>query len=101
MSWVFAVRVGISHIVHVVSILLVIINFGDRVFQSRDVNGAVCSGLFELDNNANGVNFCGAGSRVLTVDDRLMVFDCADAVDAAPGRDHKRRWSPEVASKSV
>ena len=54
---VFAVSVGISHIVQVVSMLEVIIRLGDRVFQSRDVRGAVCSGDFEFERRASGVNF--------------------------------------------
>jgi hypothetical protein len=49
-----------SHIVHVVSILEVIIRLGDNVFQSRDVKGAVCSGDFEFDKRAKGVSFCRA-----------------------------------------
>lgn len=57
MSCVFAVRVGISHIVQVVSMLEVIIRLGDRVFQSRDVRGAVCSGDFEFESSASGVSF--------------------------------------------
>jgi hypothetical protein len=54
MSCVFAVNVGISQIVQVVSMLEVIIRLGDIVFQSRDVIGAVCSGDFELESNARG-----------------------------------------------
>ncbi len=54
---VFAVSVGISHIVQVVSMLEVMIKLGDRVFQSRDVRGAVCSGDFEFERSASGVNF--------------------------------------------
>lgn len=57
MSCVFAVRVGISHIVQVVSMLEVIIRLGDKVFQSRDVRGAVCSGDFEFESSASGVSF--------------------------------------------
>ena len=60
MSCVFAVRVGMSHIVQVVSILDVIIRLGETVFQSRDVRGAVCSGDFELDKRARGVSLAGA-----------------------------------------
>ena len=59
MSCVLAVRVGISQIVQVVSILDVIIRLGDNVFQSRDVKGAVCSGDLEFERRAKGVNFCG------------------------------------------
>ena len=61
LSWaincVFAVRVGMSHIVQVVSMLEVMMSFGERVFQSRDVRGAVCSGVFELERRASGVSF--------------------------------------------
>lgn len=46
-----------SHIVQVVSMLDVMISFGESWFQSRDVRGAVCSGVLELDNSASGVNF--------------------------------------------
>jgi len=46
-----------SQIVQVVSMLLVMINFGLRVFQSSDVSGAVCSGVFELERRASGVSF--------------------------------------------
>ena len=53
---------GISHIVHVVSMLEVIIRLGDSVFQSRDVRGAVCSGDLEFERSASGVSFCGGGS---------------------------------------
>ena len=48
---------GISQIVQVVSMLEVMIKLGERVFQSREVSGAVCSGDFELDSNARGVSF--------------------------------------------
>ncbi len=53
-SCVFAVKVGISQIVHVVSMLEVMIKLGDIVFQSKDVIGAVCSGDFEFESNASG-----------------------------------------------
>lgn len=43
--------------VQVVSMLLVMIKLGETVFQSSDVNGAVCSGVFEFDNRANGLSF--------------------------------------------
>jgi hypothetical protein len=46
-----------SHIVQVVSMLEVMMSFGERVFQSRDVRGAVCSGVFELERRASGVSF--------------------------------------------
>jgi hypothetical protein len=57
MSWVFAVNVGMSHIVHVVSMLDVMMSFGDMVFQSREVRGAVCSGVLEFERRARGVSF--------------------------------------------
>lgn len=46
-----------SQIVQVVSMLEVMIRLGETVFQSNDVRGAVWSGVFELDNSANGVSF--------------------------------------------
>ena len=54
---VFAVSVGMSQMVHVVSIEDVMISFGERVFQSKDVSGAVCSGVFEFESSASGVSF--------------------------------------------
>jgi hypothetical protein len=84
-----AVRVGISQIVHVVSIEDVIINFGDNVFQSREVKGAVCSGVLLFDSNASGCNFCGAGSLRLAEALRLMLLVTWDAADC--GRLQSRR----------
>lgn len=60
---VLAVNVGMSHIVHVVSILEVMIKLGETVFQSREVSGAVCSGVFEFDKRANGVSLLAGKSR--------------------------------------
>lgn len=40
MSWVKAVRVGRSQIVHVVSMLEVTMRLGDGVFHEKDVRGA-------------------------------------------------------------
>lgn len=99
MSCVLAVKVGISHIVQVVSMLDVMMSFGDMVFQSREVSGAVCSGVLEFDNKARGVSFWGGGSRVFTEDDLDIVLLAVDPVDC--GNDHRRKWSPEVASRSV
>lgn len=48
-----------SQIVQVVSILEVMIRLGDRLFQSREVSGAVCSGDFEFERRASGVSFWG------------------------------------------
>jgi len=60
--------------VHVVSMLEVMMSFGDMVFQSSDVRGAVCSGVLELERRARGVSFCGAGSRVFTEEVRVIVL---------------------------
>jgi hypothetical protein len=73
-SCVLAVSEGMSHIVHVVSMLDVIMSLGDKVFQSREVSGAVCSGVFEFERSARGVSFGSWGSRVLTEDDLVMVL---------------------------
>lgn len=43
--------------VHVVSILEVMIRLGERLFQSSEVRGAVCSGDFEFESKASGVSF--------------------------------------------
>jgi hypothetical protein len=52
----------------------VIMSLGDIVFQSSEVRGAVCSGVFELDKSASGVSFCGGGSLVFTDDVRVIVL---------------------------
>lgn len=98
-SCVLAVRDGISHMVHVVSMLEVMISFGDMVFQSNEVKGAVCSGVLEFDRSASGVSFGSCGSRVFTEDDRVMVL--LIVFPEFCGRDHNRKWSPEVARRSV
>ena len=56
-SCVLAVSVGISHIVQVVSMLEVIMRLGERLFQSNEVSGAVCSGDLEFERRARGVSF--------------------------------------------
>ena len=61
MSCVLAVKVGMSHMVQVVSMLDVIMRLGETVFQSSDVSGAVCSGDFEFDRRASGVNLATEG----------------------------------------
>lgn len=48
-----------SHIVHVVSMLEVMMRLGDKLFQSSEVRGAVCSGDLELERRARGVSFWG------------------------------------------
>lgn len=45
-----------SQMVYVVSILLVMIKLGETVFQSREVRGAVCSGVLEFDKRAKGLS---------------------------------------------
>lgn len=75
----------------------VIIRLGDTVFQSREVKGAVCSGDLEFESKARGVNFWGAGWLLFA--ERVIELP-APYVDGE-GSDHKRRWSPEVASRSV
>lgn len=96
MSCVFAVSEGMSQIVHVVSILLVMIRLGEMVFQSRDVSGAVWSGVFELERRARGVSLVVGASRF-----GLVTVLPAWVVWVSEGRDQRRRWSPEVASRSV
>ena len=54
---VLAVRGGMSHIVHVVSMDDVMIREGCMMFQSSEVMGAVCSGDFEFDKSARGDSF--------------------------------------------
>lgn len=73
---------------HVVSMDDVMINFGEFLFQSKLVNGAVCSGVFELDSSAKGCSFSGAGSRMLTLAELLMLFV---TLEVAVGSDHRRR----------
>lgn len=53
---------GISHMVHVVSMLEVMIRLGETTFQSSEVIGAVCSGDFEFERSARGDSFCGGWS---------------------------------------
>jgi len=89
-----------SQMVQVVSILDVMISFGDKVFQSREVKGAVCSGVFEFERRARGCNFWVGGSRTLTEADRLMLLDSMAGCEDE-GRDQRRKWSPEVARRSV
>lgn len=40
--------------------LEVMMSLGETLFQSNDVNGAVCSGVLEFESRAKGVSFCGA-----------------------------------------
>lgn len=72
-SCVFAVSVGISQMVQVVSMLEVMIRLGEIVFQSSEVIGAVCSGDFEFDNNASGDSLEDGLSRWL--DGRVILFE--------------------------
>ena len=66
--------------VHVVSMLDVMMSFGDMVFQSSEVSGAVCSGVLELERRARGVSFCGGGSRVFTDDVLVIVLLAVEPV---------------------
>lgn len=73
-NWVLAVSEGMSQMVQVVSMLEVMMSLGDMVFQSREVSGAVCSGVLELERSASGVSLGSWGSRVFTEDERVMVL---------------------------
>lgn len=70
--------------------------FCDTWFQSSEVRGAVWSGVFEFESNANGVSFVGGAGSLLLLFMLLLMED-----DASEGSDHNLRWSPEVASRSV
>ena len=74
MSCVLAVSVGISHMVQVVSILEVMIKLGERLFQSSEVRGAVCSGDLELERSARGVSFWGGTCGLLEVREMELVW---------------------------
>jgi hypothetical protein len=76
--------------------LEVIISDGETVFQSSDVRGAVCSGVLELDNNANGVSLLVITSRA----DRFIVLEGLCIV-VSEGSDQSLKWSPDVANRSV
>jgi hypothetical protein len=69
--------------------LEVIIRLGDTVFQSKDVRGAVCSGVFELERSANGVSLL-AGRSLLWFED-LVIELPGDATGVSEGRDHSRK----------
>ena len=86
-----------SQIVHVVSMLDVMIKLGETTFQSRDVMGAVCSGDLELERSASGDSFCRGCSFEFT--DLVTELVCCNCDSL--GNDHNRRWSPEVARRSV
>lgn len=99
MSCVFAVSVGISQIVQVVSMDEVMMSLGETLFQSSEVSGAVCSGVLEFERSASGVSFWAGEAFVFAGELRVIVFESGDAVEA--GRDQSRRWSPDVARRSV
>jgi hypothetical protein len=84
-----------SQIVQVVSMLEVMMRLGETVFQSRDVSGAVWSGVLELDKRASGVSFVAATSRL------RPVIELPGFEGVSEGRDHSLRWSPDVARRSV
>lgn len=72
--------------VHVVSMLDVIMRLGDTVFQSKDVKGAVCSGVLEFESRARGVSLAEEVSRPPP---RVIVLPGAAGVSA--GRDQRRK----------
>ena len=80
-------------------------SLGESMFQSSEVSGAVCSGDFEFDRRASGVSFWVASFELLLLfDERVMLlveFPPAEPAPAFGGIDQSRRWSPEVASRSV
>jgi hypothetical protein len=90
-----AVNEGMSHIVQVVSMLEVMMRAGFMVFQSREVKGAVWSGVLELESRARGVSLV-PGSWAPRLEMLLP-----GVAGVSEGRDHSLRWSPEVASRSV
>lgn len=86
-----------SQIVQVVSMLDVMIRLGEIIFQSSEVIGAVCSGDLEFDKRANGESLVNGLSLWLA--GRVIELElCRGCVC---GNDQRRRWSPDVASKSV
>lgn len=62
---------------------------GETVFQSSEVNGAVCSGVFELDNSANGVSLLAGRSRPW-FEDRVIELP-GTAPGVSDGRDQSLR----------
>lgn len=84
-----------SQIVHVVSMLEVMMRLGDTVFQSKDVSGAVWSGVLELDRRASGVSFVVGWSRP-----RLLML-LPGVAGVSEGSDQSLKWSPDVARRSV
>jgi hypothetical protein len=79
--------------------LEVIMRLGDTVFQSRDVNGAVCSGVFEFESRAKGVSLLAGRSRPW-LEGRVIELP-GEETGVSAGRLQSLRWSPDVASKSV
>jgi hypothetical protein len=77
----------------------VMMRLGETVFQSSEVKGAVCSGVFEFERSANGVSLL-AGRSLPGFAERVIEFP-GDAIGVSEGRDQSLRWSPEVARRSV
>jgi hypothetical protein len=77
----------------------VMIRLGETVFQSSEVKGAVCSGVFEFERSASGVSLLAGRSRPWLAE-RVIEFP-GDAIGVSEGRDQSLRWSPEVARRSV
>jgi len=71
-SCVLAVRVGMSQMVHVVSMEEVMMSDGWTTFQSNEVMGAVCSGDLEFESKAKGESFC---SGSFELDDLVIELD--------------------------
>ena len=70
------------------------IRLGETVFQSREVNGAVCSGVFEFDSNASGVSLL-AGKSLGWLELRVMLFP-GDATGVSEGRLPKSEMVPQT-----
>lgn len=85
--------------VQVVSMLEVMIKDGETVFQSKEVKGAVCSGVLELDRRARGVSLLGGRSLEWLARPVIELLGLCRGV--SDGSDQSLRWSPDVASKSV
>lgn len=79
--------------------LEVIIRLGETVFQSSEVNGAVCSGVLEFESRARGVSLLAGTSRPWLVG-RVIEFP-GEETGVSDGRLQSLRWSPDVARRSV
>jgi hypothetical protein len=66
----------------------VMMRLGETVFQSSEVKGAVCSGVFEFERSANGVSLLAGRSRWFA--ERVMEFPGV-AIGVSEGRDQSLR----------